>query len=77
MIPNAKLTGQVGLIVLLLILFSLLDGRFLSPDNLVNILLQISIIGIIACGMTFAVLTGGLDLSVGSVAAMSGVVWLL
>ena len=77
MIPNAKLTGQVGLIVLLLILFSLLDGRFLSPDNLVNILLQISIIGIIACGMTFAVLTGGLDLSVGSVAAMSGVVFVL
>src|SRR5437667_7647556 len=77
MIPNAKLTGQSGLIALLLILFSLLDARFLAPDNLINILLQISIAGIIACGMTFAVLTGGLDLSVGSVAAMSGVVFVL
>jgi ribose transport system permease protein len=49
------------------------DGSriFLEPGNLTDILRQVSLIGIMALGMTFVILTGGIDLSVGSVLALS------
>lgn len=47
--------------------------RFATAGNLKNILIQISINALIACGMTFAILSDGIDLSVGSVAAIAGV----
>lgn len=47
---------------------------FFSPANLMNILRQISINGILAVGVTFVLLTGGVDLSLGSVVALTGVV---
>lgn len=47
--------------------------RFATSGNLKNILIQISINALIACGMTFAILSDGIDLSVGSVAAIAGV----
>jgi ribose transport system permease protein len=47
---------------------------FLKPENLANIMRQLSEIGIIAVGMTLVILTGGIDLSVGSVLALSAVV---
>lgn len=47
--------------------------RFAMVGNLKNILIQISINALIACGMTFAILSDGIDLSVGSVAAIAGV----
>jgi ribose transport system permease protein len=47
---------------------------FLKPENLANILRQLSEIGIIAVGMTLVILTGGIDLSVGSVLALSAVI---
>ncbi|GAA3329978.1 hypothetical protein GCM10020331_080630 [Ectobacillus funiculus] len=43
-------------------------------NNLLNVLKQISIIAILAAGMTFVILTGGIDLSVGSTVALSGVI---
>lgn len=46
---------------------------FLDPGNLTDILRQVSLIGIIALGMTFVILTGGIDLSVGSILALSTV----
>jgi ribose transport system permease protein len=46
---------------------------FLKPENLANILRQLSEIGILAVGMTIVILTGGIDLSVGSVLALSAV----
>ena len=59
-----------------LILFSLavaaLNPRFLSVGNLFNVLRQTSVNSIIAIGMTFVILTGGIDLSVGSVLALTG-----
>ena len=54
--------------------FSLLAPHFLSIDNLVNVALSIAITGILAVGMTFVILTGGIDLSVGSVLAVAGIV---
>jgi ribose transport system permease protein len=64
------------LLILLAIglIFTLGSDRFLTPSNLMNIALQTSIIGIIAIGMTFVILTAGIDLSVGSVVALCGAV---
>jgi ribose/xylose/arabinose/galactoside ABC-type transport system permease subunit len=53
---------------------ALLTDRFLSPLNLTNILVQSSIMAVIAIGMTFVIVGGGFDLSVGSTAALSGCV---
>jgi ribose transport system permease protein len=48
--------------------------RFLSEENLTNVLRQNSMLGLVALGMTFVILTGGIDLSVGSLVAVAGVV---
>ena len=47
---------------------------FLSAKNLLNVLRQISITGIVAVGMTFVIITGGIDISVGAIVALGGVV---
>ncbi len=57
----------------ILIAMSLVEPKFRSEANLVNLLRQNSVIGIMACGMTFAIVLRGLDLSVGAVAAGSSV----
>jgi ribose/xylose/arabinose/galactoside ABC-type transport system permease subunit len=55
-----------------MIIFSILEPAFLSPLNLFNVMRQISIEGLIAVGMTFVILTAGIDLSVGSLVAVAG-----
>lgn len=55
------------------VVFALVAPQFLSVANLVNIALSIAITGILAVGMTAVILTGGIDLSVGSVVALAGV----
>jgi ribose transport system permease protein len=54
---------------------SVLEIRFIQPANLRNVLLQMSMDGIVACGLTLVILLGGLDLSVGAVTALSGVLF--
>lgn len=61
-------------LVALIALFALLEPRFLHPLNLMNILRQVSISGLVAVGMTFVILTAGIDLSVGSLVALTGLV---
>lgn len=61
-------------LVLLFIFFGILEPRFLSPLNLFNVMRQVSITGLIAIGMTFVILTAGIDLSVGSLLAVAGLV---
>jgi ribose transport system permease protein len=56
------------------VVFAILSPYFFTTDNLLNVTLQISITSIIAAGMTFVILTGGIDLSVGSVVAFVGVI---
>lgn len=65
-----KLLPFVGLI-LLIVMISVLNPAFLDLSNLLNLLRQVSINGLIAFGMTFVILTGGIDLSVGSILALS------
>ena len=62
------------LIMLVVVLAFATHGTFIKPHNLVDIIRQVSAIGIIAIGMTFVIITTGIDLSVGSVVAMSAVV---
>lgn len=67
-----------GLIVLMAVV-AVLSPSFLTIDNLLNILRQTSINAVIAVGMTYVILSGGIDLSVGSVLALCGAVcaWLV
>jgi len=68
-----KYKSLIGL-VLLIGIVSILNPAFLSGKNILNILRQTSVNAIIAAGMTFVILTGGIDLSVGSILAISGAV---
>src|SRR5437763_4449573 len=74
--PRLTLAGQMPLISLAVLCTAtaLMTDRFLSPLNLSNILVQSSIMAVIAMGMTFVIVGGGFDLSVGSTAALSGCV---
>lgn len=63
----------IGFFVLCLF-FSFTADSFLTADNISNIIRQVSINGILAVGMTFVILTGGIDLSVGSVMAFTGTI---
>lgn len=71
-------TGPLIGLVLLCAFLSLSTGTFLSVRNALNILDQITVLGIMAAGMSFVILTGGIDLSVGSVLALAMMVmgWL-
>jgi ribose transport system permease protein len=60
--------------LLLVVVLSFLSNSFLTVSNLLNIARQVSINAIIAAGMTFVILTAGIDLSVGSVLAFSGAI---
>lgn len=68
-----KLRSLVGLLVIA-ILLALLAPRFLTLANLTNVLRQTSLNAIIAVGMTFVILTGGIDLSVGSIFAFASAI---
>ncbi len=74
-----KLINQINiyrsvLILLVICIFAtLLSPSFLSVTNLFNVFKQITVAGVVGCGMTFVILTGGIDLSVGSILGLSGV----
>ena len=57
----------VFILIMLIVFFALSSPFFLTPTNAINIARQVSIIGICAVGMTFVILTGGIDLSTGSI----------
>ena len=64
--------GSLVALVVLIIVFTMLNSRFVSPANIRNTLRIASINGLLAFGMTFVVLTGGIDLSVGAVMGCAG-----
>lgn len=68
-----KSLGLVFVIFAIIIVMSIVSPVFLTQVNIINVFRQISINGIIAVGMTFVILTGGIDLSVGSVVAITSV----
>ena len=66
--------GPLLFLAALMVVFTVMKPSFIDPINLFNILRQISITGLIALGMTFVILTAGIDLSVGSLLALCGMV---
>ncbi|MEV4242293.1 ABC transporter permease [Streptosporangium canum] len=75
--PAAVWLGENGALVALVVLavaLSLLSGDFLTVTNLLNVGVQAAVTAILAFGATFVIITGGIDLSVGSVAALSAIV---
>jgi ribose transport system permease protein len=70
------LIDQIPLITLLALcaIMAFATDRFLSPANLTNVLVQAAVITVLSMGMTFVILGGGFDLSVGSTVALSGCV---
>ncbi len=69
-----KRHGILVAFAVLCVAMSISSPAFLKPNNLLNIARQTSVHGIMAVGMTFVILTGGIDLSVGSLLALAGVV---
>lgn len=71
-----KFTGLSTVIALvgLMAVITLINPNFLTTNNLLNLLLQVTANGFIAFGMTFVILTSGIDLSVGSILALSSAV---
>lgn len=73
--PNFK--SYSGLILVIIIVSAFINFRsenFLTPTNILNVLRQISVYGILAYGMSFAMITAGIDLTVGSVAGVCGAI---
>jgi ribose/xylose/arabinose/galactoside ABC-type transport system permease subunit len=78
--PHGRAWSAAGLplaAVVAIALFAWWQPAFVSPENLVGILRQVAIVGIMAAGMTFVIMTGGIDLSIGPVLALSGLVAVL
>jgi ribose transport system permease protein len=74
------LWSEYSVIIAFLVIFmaaAVMNPRFLDINNQLNILMQVSIIGIVALGMTVVMLSGGIDLSVGSVLVFVGVISVL
>jgi ribose transport system permease protein len=74
---SAERYGSLIALAILVVVSATLSPHFLQPQNLLNILRQISYTGIIALGMTFVIIAGGIDLSVGSLAAFAGALGVL
>jgi ribose/xylose/arabinose/galactoside ABC-type transport system permease subunit len=64
----------IGLVALLFVFFAVTQGDFLTAQNLQNMLTAVAVLWVISMGMTFVQLTGGVDLSVGAIAGLCGVV---
>lgn len=69
MLLDLKVMGPILALIVLVLVGAALNGNFLSAGNISNVLSRSAFIGIIAVGMTFVITAGGLDLSVGSMAA--------
>ncbi|MCO5081969.1 MAG: ABC transporter permease [Rhizobiaceae bacterium] len=73
-IANTLEVRMLGLAVVLAVILSFISPHFFTERNMFNILDQSVVLGIVAVGMTLVILTGGIDLSVGSVAGLTGII---
>ena len=62
------------ILVVLVVILAFIRPVFLTPNNLLNIMRQVSIVAILGIGMTYVLISAEIDLSVGSLVALSGVV---
>ena len=73
-IGNSSMISIVIFLAAILILFSILAPNFMTPNNVLNVLRQVSMIGIAGCGMITVLLTGGIDLSIGAMVTFINIV---
>lgn len=71
---NATILGPFAALVIMAIAFALLAPSFATSGNLWNVLSQVSVLGVLAAGLTFVLLLGQIDLAVANIAVMTGVV---
>jgi ribose transport system permease protein len=71
---SGGMVGPLGALIVLAVALGISSDTFLTLRNLLNVLDQVTVIGVMAIGMTLVILIGGIDLSVGSVLALSGMV---
>lgn len=69
---DARAYTMIGALISIWVLFSLLHDRFLSPTNISNLFLQMSVTSILAIGMVLVIVAGQIDLSVGSLVGLTG-----
>ena len=69
-----QVAGMLPVLILICILFAVLTPNFLTENNIINVVRQASINIVLAAGMTFVILTGGIDLAVGSVLGFTAVI---
>jgi len=73
--PNvSRKLGIIASLLVLMVVFTILTDKFFSASNFLNILQQAAINLCVAVGMTFVIITGGIDLSVGSIMALNGMI---
>ncbi len=71
---NARIIGVIAALVLTFIVFTILEPQFISVDNLLEIGVQSTIIAFVALGLTFVIVSGGIDISVGSIVGLTSVI---
>ena len=69
-----RASGLIWVLLAMCVAAALISTAFLNPFNLINVARQIALFGIVSVGMTFVILTAGIDLSVGSIVAVAAVV---
>ncbi|MCF7929415.1 MAG: ABC transporter permease [Spirochaetales bacterium] len=72
-----KEQSQIIILIIFVVVFSIISPDFRTAGNFINLLKQVTVIGVISCGLTMVVITGCLDLSVGSVFSMLGLIAIL
>lgn len=72
-ITRSEISSLILIIIIIVTFFTIINGNYFSLRNLINILFTASTVGIVAVPLTFLIISGGVDLSPGAVAAFSGV----
>jgi ribose/xylose/arabinose/galactoside ABC-type transport system permease subunit len=73
-LATLRVSGLIWVLVVMCIAAAIVSDAFLNPFNIINVLRQVALFGIVSIGMTFVILTAGIDLSVGSIVAVTAVV---
>ena len=71
---NARIIGVISALVLTFVVFTILEPAFITFDNLLEVGVQSAIIAFVALGLTFVIVTGGIDISVGSIVGLTAVI---
>ena len=74
---NKNILKQFSTVIILVVLiafFSIMTDSFLAAKNIFNILRQVAVLSILSVGMTFVIISGGMDLTVGSLLGLTGVI---